>query len=374
MPEVFYDVVIVGAGLLGAATGAALAESDRSILLLEARKRGHDQGSSHGRSRIIRTLASETPVFTEMARYGFDEMRRMQSPNRPIVRNVEAILIANGGSIAHRQGAAVDLRGWGLSIPHDQVGILDPIAGVFDPEALLGLLYRKIEAAGRTVWFETGIADWSVGENGVTLNCRDGRAVRTHQLVIAAGAWLPEILEHGPVSANLKRSLAMRLDRIPLFYFDYPAGMKPLIAITLSDSGEPDMYAMPEFDPISGEPKYLKVGFHKGTRCERPDDVSRTVHDSEIRNATRYMEKLLGRPLTLRRTSVCLYAMAADRDLPLIGRLPGVPRVYMVAYGGGVCAKHALALGRSAGCELQGKRPPYDLSVFRPERVISAIP
>src|SRR3954471_10715141 len=48
------NVIVVGAGVVGAATAWALAREGASVLLLEAFDRGHDRGSSHGATRIFR--------------------------------------------------------------------------------------------------------------------------------------------------------------------------------------------------------------------------------------------------------------------------------------------------------------------------------
>ena len=48
------EVVVVGAGVMGAATARALAEAGREVLLVEQFRLGHARGSSHGRSRIYR--------------------------------------------------------------------------------------------------------------------------------------------------------------------------------------------------------------------------------------------------------------------------------------------------------------------------------
>lgn len=48
------DHVVVGAGVVGAATARALARAGARVLLVERGTRGHDRGSSHGASRIVR--------------------------------------------------------------------------------------------------------------------------------------------------------------------------------------------------------------------------------------------------------------------------------------------------------------------------------
>ena len=48
------NVIVVGAGVVGAATAWSLAREGAAVLLLEAFERGHDRGSSHGATRIFR--------------------------------------------------------------------------------------------------------------------------------------------------------------------------------------------------------------------------------------------------------------------------------------------------------------------------------
>src|SRR3954454_402516 len=48
------NVIVVGAGVVGAATAWALAREGAAVMLLEAFERGHDRGSSHGATRIFR--------------------------------------------------------------------------------------------------------------------------------------------------------------------------------------------------------------------------------------------------------------------------------------------------------------------------------
>lgn len=54
LPARCYDVVVVGAGIMGACTAAELATTGNSVLLLEQFDLLHRRGSSHGESRITR--------------------------------------------------------------------------------------------------------------------------------------------------------------------------------------------------------------------------------------------------------------------------------------------------------------------------------
>src|SRR6266545_2742837 len=48
------DAIVVGAGVMGAATAWRLTRSGRSVVLLEQFQVGHDHGSSHGAVRVFR--------------------------------------------------------------------------------------------------------------------------------------------------------------------------------------------------------------------------------------------------------------------------------------------------------------------------------
>ena len=60
------DVVVIGAGVMGAATARSLSRRGRDVVLLERFRIGHTRGSSHGRSRIFR-LSYDHPAYVRMA-------------------------------------------------------------------------------------------------------------------------------------------------------------------------------------------------------------------------------------------------------------------------------------------------------------------
>src|SRR5438552_1379222 len=58
-----YDVIVIGLGGMGSAATFELARRGARVLGLEQFARGHDQGSSHGQTRIIRTAYYEHPDY-----------------------------------------------------------------------------------------------------------------------------------------------------------------------------------------------------------------------------------------------------------------------------------------------------------------------
>ena len=71
------DIVVVGAGISGVATARALADSLRSVVMLEQFELGHARGSSHGTSRIHR-LNYGDQRFVRLAQAAGDAWRALE--------------------------------------------------------------------------------------------------------------------------------------------------------------------------------------------------------------------------------------------------------------------------------------------------------
>ncbi|MCM2269487.1 MAG: FAD-dependent oxidoreductase, partial [Thermoanaerobaculia bacterium] len=63
-----YDVVVAGLGAMGSAAAAHLAARGLRVLGLERFQLGHDRGSSHGLTRIIRLAYFEHPAYVPLLR------------------------------------------------------------------------------------------------------------------------------------------------------------------------------------------------------------------------------------------------------------------------------------------------------------------
>ena len=61
-----YDVIVLGLGGMGSAAAAHLAARGQRVLGLERFGPAHDQGSSHGGSRIIRQSYFEDPAYVPL--------------------------------------------------------------------------------------------------------------------------------------------------------------------------------------------------------------------------------------------------------------------------------------------------------------------
>src|SRR6185436_10947061 len=94
-----YDAIVVGAGVMGSATAYQLAKRGRRVLLLEQFAIGHERGSSHGHSRIIR-LAYDALDYVRLAQAAYPLWRALEQE-----AGVELVLMSGGLDFA-RPGTA----------------------------------------------------------------------------------------------------------------------------------------------------------------------------------------------------------------------------------------------------------------------------
>src|SRR5260370_5718164 len=67
-----FDAIVVGLGGMGSAALFELARRGRRVLGLEQFTPGHDQGSSHGQTRIIRQAYYEHPAYVPLVRRAYE--------------------------------------------------------------------------------------------------------------------------------------------------------------------------------------------------------------------------------------------------------------------------------------------------------------
>ena len=67
-----YDVVVCGLGVMGSAALYHLARRGQRVLGIDRYPPGHDRGSSHGDTRIIRLAYFEHPSYVPLVRRAYE--------------------------------------------------------------------------------------------------------------------------------------------------------------------------------------------------------------------------------------------------------------------------------------------------------------
>ena len=227
-----FDAIVIGLGAHGSAAALALTRRGLRVLGIERFERGHELGSSGGRSRMIRRAYFEHLAYIPLlaaSRTGWD--RLAEELGEPMVTTTGGLYIGGpdgdlvSGSIAsaREQGVPHEVvdadeirRRWPAFTPDEgMLGVVDPGAGIIDPQQAIEAQLRLAEAGGAELRFGERVLDWRPANGGIEVETGAG-VVAASRLVIAAGAWTSSFVP------DLK--LPLEVERMPVFWFEPPGG------------------------------------------------------------------------------------------------------------------------------------------------------
>jgi sarcosine oxidase len=309
------DVVVVGAGIAGAATTRALARAGRSVILLEQFELGHKRGSSHGTSRIFR-LSYPDEHYVRLARRALDGWRELESEcgERLILRSgsldlgsvAEAnasVLGASGVPHERLTGSEVATR-WPIAADPDEPALFQPDGGTTRADRAHAAFLDSAGDAGAQVQAQTQVT--AIVDDGVEVRVAAGpRELRAGAVVVTAGAWANELL------AALAVELPVTVTRETVSYFGLPGAEElPTVIDGLRARGV-HSYALAA--PGVG----LKAGLHRSGPVTEPsasgEPDQNLVHETAAWVTQRYREAD-PQPLS---AETCLYTNTPDESFVL---------------------------------------------------------
>jgi D-amino-acid dehydrogenase len=408
------DVVVIGGGIVGLSCAHFLEQMGRSPLVVEQGLVGH--GSSFGNAGLIAPSHSiplpapgvvrqglrwltnpESPFFVRpranaalarwLIRFARSARRGPMLRGIPVLRDLNRLSTALYAEMA--QAAKADLgyrptgvlnvyRGeaafahgrWeselleqfgvpstvlgGEQLVAEEPGLCDGLAGAVlwpedgyvDPAAFVTALQRELEERGVRILPNTEVLGIAADDRAATVRTTRG-TVRCADVVVAAGAW----------SAALVRAIGHRMHVQPAKGYSVTiedAAIRLRKPLLLSE-------AKVAVTPLNGS---LRVaGTLELAGLDQTIDVRRL--DAVRRSAEPYLRgRIGGGEETVWRG---LRPLSAD-GLPMIGRLPGTPRVAVATGHGHVGVSMAPGTGRLIAELLTGRRPSLDLEPLRPVR------
>lgn len=328
-----YEVIVLGLGGMGSATAYHLARRGTRVLGLDAFARGHENGSSHGRSRGIREAYGESPQYVPIIQRGYELWRELEAesgqqlltitggislgPDEPgFGANQHAAAAQFGLAVEQLSPAEVMARWPGFNVPDGYAGIYDPHTGFLLPGPCVAAHLDLAAKHGAALHHSEPVRRWAPDGAGVRVET-ESAAYTANALVITAGPWAGEILSdlHLPLEPwrmyNVyfapTRPELFGPDRFPVYGFDGPEG---------------SYYGVPML-PGDG----LKIGRHdKGDPCT-PATARRTVEPGEIDQMRAVLDKYMpGATGAVLAATTCLYTMTPDSHF-IIDRHPAHARV-----------------------------------------------
>ena len=371
------DVIVLGVGAMGSAACWRMARRGLNVLGIEQFEPGHDRGSSHGQTRIIRKAYFEHPDYVPLVQRADalwqelerDSARRLLHrcglvlcgrPEGVVMRGVERAAAAHGLALERLPADSLHERFRGLRCPPGQSleALFERDAGFLRVEESVCAMAEQARRGGATILTGRRVASWSATERGVIVRV-DGETLSAATLVLAAGAWAARLLEpHGlPLSVRRKVQLWFRTTNpahdlahgAPVFAYDLPDGF---------------FYGFPAI-----EPGRIKVALHTGGEpVANPDQLDRALHEGDAAPLRDFVAACLpGAGPAVEAHSACMYTMTPDEHF-VIGPLPDQPRVLLAAGFSGHGFKFAPLVGEVLADLAAEGATAAPVGFMRPER------
>ncbi len=355
MAEVF-DVIVLGTGGFGSGAAYHLARRGLRVLGLDRFGPAHDQGSSHGETRIIRKAYFEHPDYVPLLLRAYDLWAELEAesqqqlfwqcglmlagmPDSEAISGARLSASQHGLTIENLSATAASNRWPGFRVPDSFDVVFEPDAGFLKVEDCVRTHLDRAVAHGATLLFDEPVVSWSSTGREVRVQTTTREFIAS-SLVITAGSWAASVLADLKLPLQVLRkpvlwfettSPAYNLDAsMPTFYFEMPPQVAWTPSSERSDGGvqatseaASTFYGFPSLDG-----HVLKVAQHSGGELVAdPLLVDRELHDADVRPIANFLRTCLPgvRPQPARH-STCLYTATPDRHF-IVDRHPEFPNV-----------------------------------------------
>jgi len=371
-----YDVIVIGLGGMGSAALYHLARRGLRVLGVEQFDVGHDRGSSHGETRIIRKAYFEHPDYVPLLDQTYMLWDRLeQDSGRELICRCGLVIFGRDDSAVltgvrkAKQAHNLDIdaltppearkRFPTFSLDDGHHALLERDAGFLRVEACVRTHVEMARRHGAEIATSQTVRTWQATGSHVSVETESGR-FEAGSLVLCVGAWTQDML------AGL--NLPLRIQRKVVTWYgchDRRMTVDAGCPVFAFDEGGRFLYGFPALDGA------LKAAEHTGTdEIPHPDRLVRSVEPDRIEPVNAFVAARLPlvRPVPTR-SGVCMYTMTPD-DRFIVGRHPGHPNVALAAGFSGHGFKFAPLVGTLLTDLVTGPdtaRVPELMSIRRPE-------
>jgi len=318
-----FDVIVIGGGAMGTAAARILAERGRSTLLLERFEIGHARGSSGGPTRIFR-LAHEDERDVEMAQLALDGWRELEdragerlllpTAGADLGRGLEEIaaaLGARGVPATRTSGAAANERWPALRLPTEADVLVQEDAGVIMAARTLRAQARLASQAGATIVPNRPVERLRADGFGVEVDTGGG-TYRSTIAVLAAGPWMPRLLE------QIDHPLPLTSTLEQVTYFELQESSPMPVIIDRTSARVRSIYTVPNPEL----PGSFKVALHHAGPPVDPDERSFDPDPERVDAVRSYAGGRFAPHRATGVTETCLYTNTPDLGFVLDRRGP----------------------------------------------------
>lgn len=374
-----FDVIVLGLGGMGSAAVQQLAARGQRVLGLDQFTPPHTQGSSHGKTRVIRQAYFEDPAYVPLLLRAYELWRDLERASGESLLRVTGGLMMGELDSAVFTGSLRSARQHGL--PHEVLdarelqkrypqfrptpttqALFEKSAGYVMPETTVAAALKQATRAGATLRLGERVTGWTA-KDGVSVTTTHG-TYTADQLVVSAGPWISAVLPELAAQFVVERKV--------LYWFEPTGGVAafspdqfPIWIWQTADRAE--YYGFPANDGATGG---VKVAGHHGigpSVCT-PDNIDRQVTPAEIDRMRQAMSTrlpaLTGPCLA---TATCMYTNTRDQHF-LLDRHPQHPQVLICSPCSGHGFKFVPVIGEIVADLVVARSTRHDIRLFRLDR------
>lgn len=347
-----FDVLVLGVGGVGSAALFHLAARGLRVLGIDRFAPGHDRGSSHGQTRLIRQAYFEHPAYVPLVQRAYGLWHELEQrcgrqlyrqvglleagpPDGAIVPGVLASAAEHGLPIEQLSADELRRRFPGFAVPDDFSALFEARAGFLYVEDCVRAHVDEAVGKGAKVLAGAAVRAWHGADNGVTVETDVG-AFHAARLVICAGAWAGDLLTG--------LGIPLQVVRKPLYWFaapDDPYAASRGAPGFLFETPGGEFYGFPSLPDVG-----LKCAEHTGgISVDDPLQVDRGLVAAETERVQQFLAQYLPQVSTVVQSSaVCLYTLSPDRTF-VVDVHPDYPQVAFAAGLSGHGFKFTSVLG-----------------------------
>lgn len=370
-----YDVIVVGVGGMGSATAYHLAKRGLRVLGLEQFNIPHNQGSSHGITRIIRLCYYEDPSYVPLMYRAFELWRELQTQAN------EQLLYVTGSIDAGRPGSTTfegsrrsceehNLRHEIMSsrqITHrfpayqlnsDIQAVYQADGGFLLPERCIVSHVQAAQSYGAEIRAREQLCEWHATGSGVRVETNLG-TYEAEQLVFTAGAWSGQLVRGLSQLAKPERQVLAWFQpkdttiftpkNFPVFNLEVPEGR---------------YYGL----PIYGVPGFKVGRYHHLEQSLDPKDLNHECSPEDQNILRSFVEKYFpqgaGPTMAL---APCMFTNTPDEHF-IVDVHPEHSQVLVLSPCSGHGFKFCSVIGEIAADLVQFRKTRHDISLFRLSR------
>jgi sarcosine oxidase len=370
MPHHQFDAIVLGVGGMGSAALFELARRGRHVLGLEQYVPGHDRGSSHGQTRVIRKAYYEHPDYVPLLRRAYERWYDLEqrcgrrlfvecgclsigSPAGEVVPGVCRAAAEHGLPIESLTAAELRQRFPAFRFGDDVVAVLERDAGFLYVEESVRAHADEARRLGAELRTGEAVVSWETTASGVLVRTAQN-VYAADRLIITSGAW------SGRVLADLGLPLTVLRKVLLWFGTSDPAALRrDVFPIYMAETAGGFYYGFPAIDDAGH-----KVARHDGGAVADPLTLDRTVSDADAADCAAFLRAHL--PVAagaLRDGKVCMYTVTPDHHF-VIDCHPEYPQVVIAAGFSGHGFKFASVVGEVLADLVDNGRSERPIGMF----------